>query len=365
MLLIFSSQLHANPIPRRPFDAVYAFGDSFTDTGNTHSATGPSGFMFVSNLPYGRTFFHRPTNRYSDGRLVIDFLAHSLSLPFLPPYLDRNSDTSSGINFAVAGSTAIIHSFFAKNNMTLNITPQSIQTQLTWFNKFLESKGCRDSTTTAEQCAAVLGDALIWVGEIGANDYAYSFGSSFSRQTIQRLAIGSVTSFLQAILEKGAKYVVVQGLPPTGCLTLSLFLSSPDDRDDLGCVGTLNNLTISHNTALQAKIHLFRQKYPKSVIVYADYYNAYWKVMKNPRTYGFKELHKVCCGYGGGEYNFNYFNACGSPGSSSCADPFEYVNWDGVHLTEAMYRVMADAFVNGTFSDPPFSYLLWKKRQSG
>ncbi|XP_073035532.1 GDSL esterase/lipase At3g48460 [Primulina eburnea] len=365
MFLICSSQPHANPIPRRPFDATYSFGDSFTDTGNTHSATGPSGFMFVSNLPYGRTFFHRPTNRYSDGRLVIDFVAHSLSLPFLPPYLNHNADKSSGLNFAVAGSTAIIHSFFSKNNMTLNITPQSIQTQLTWFNEFLEGKGCRDSITTANQCAAVFEDSLIWVGEIGVNDYAYSLGSSVSAQTIQRLAINSVTIFLQAILEKGAKYVVVQGLPPAGCLTLSLFLSPPDSRDNFGCVGSINDQSISHNTALQAKIHLFRQKYPKSVIVYADYYNAFLKVTKNPRTYGFKELYKVCCGYGGGEYNFDYFHACGSPDSSSCTDPSEYVNWDGVHLTEAMYRVVADAFVNGTFSDPPFSYLLWKKRQSG
>ncbi|KAL0355168.1 UNVERIFIED_CONTAM: GDSL esterase/lipase [Sesamum radiatum] len=80
----------------RPFNTIYAFGDSYTDTGNTRSNTGPNGFMFVSNLPYGRTFFHRPTNRYSDGRLVIDFVAQALSLPFLSPYLDQKADRSSG-----------------------------------------------------------------------------------------------------------------------------------------------------------------------------------------------------------------------------------------------------------------------------
>ncbi|KAK4486129.1 hypothetical protein RD792_008797 [Penstemon davidsonii] len=368
ILILFTfNSLYAkatNP-PPSIFKTIYAFGDSYTDTGNTQSETGPSGFMFVSKLPYGRTFFHHPTNRYSDGRLVIDFVAQSLSMPFLAPYLNQKADKSHGMNFAVGGSTAIIHSFFVRNNMTTNITPQSLQTQLGWFNEYLESNGCKDSTTTAKECGAVFNEALIWVGEIGANDYAYSLGSSVPRTQIQQLAINSVTGFLQTLLKKGAKHIVVQGLPPTGCLTLSMYLAPKDDRDDTGCVGSANKQAYSHNTALQAKLNIFRQKYPQSVIVYADYYNAYLSVTKNANKYGFQELYKVCCGYGGGEYNFNLFDACGSPSSSSCADPSQYVNWDGVHLTEAMYQVMADAFVNGTYCHPRFGYLLSKKSQSG
>ncbi|KAG8379400.1 hypothetical protein BUALT_Bualt07G0084600 [Buddleja alternifolia] len=370
ILLIFSpycsvyakATTHSNP-----FKNVYAFGDSYTDTGNTRSNTGPNGFTFVSNLPYGSTFFHRPTNRYSDGRLMIDFVAQALSLPFLPPYLDPMADDKSpgGVNFAVAGSTAIIHSFFKMNNMTLDITPQSLQTQLGWFNKLLQSKGCKDSTTSPKECKAVFDEALIWVGEIGANDYAYSFTSSVPTNTIQQLAINSVTAFLQELLKKGAKYVVVQGLPPTGCLTLSMYLAPSNDRDDMGCVGNANKQSYNHNTALKAKLNVLKKQFPNSVIVYADYYSAYLTVIKNPHKYGFKELFKVCCGYGGGTYNFNYLNACGSQSSTSCDNPSQYINWDGVHLTEAMYKAMADAYLNGNYSQPPFSYLLSKKQQSG
>ncbi|KAL0441972.1 UNVERIFIED_CONTAM: GDSL esterase/lipase [Sesamum radiatum] len=372
ILIIFSSSLfyvkattHDDRHPRRPFNTIYAFGDSYTDTGNTRSNTGPNGFMFVSNLPYGRTFFHRPTNRYSDGRLVIDFVAQALSLPFLSPYLDQKADKSAGVNFAVAGSTAIIHSFFAKNNMTLNITPQSLRTQLNWFEQVLEGKGCKDKMTTPRECEAVFNDALIWVGEIGANDYAYSFGSSVPTKTIQQLAINSFTGVLQALLKKGAKYVVVQGLPPTGCLTLSMYLAPSDDRDAVGCVGSPNKQSYTHNLALKAKLDGFRKQYPQSIILYLDYYNAYLTVIKNARQHGMTEVYKACCGYGGGTYNFDYFNACGSPSASSCANPSQYINWDGVHLTEAMYKAMADAFLNGTYSQPPFSYLLSRKRRSG
>lgn len=193
-----SSATTPTPSHPRPFKKIYAFGDSYTDTGNTVSTTGPSGFNYVSSPPYGLTFFHHPTNRYSDGRLVIDFVAEALSLPYLPPYLGKKADKSTGINFAVAGSTAIRHRFFVKNNLTLNITPQSLVTQLKWFNKTLEAQGCKGPTTRG-QCDEAINDALFWVGEIGANDYAYTLGSSVSSNTIQQLATKSVTGFLQVI----------------------------------------------------------------------------------------------------------------------------------------------------------------------
>lgn len=186
-----------NTLTPRPFNKIYAFGDSFTDTGNTKTATGPSGFGHVSTSPYGSTYFHHPTNRYSDGRLVIDFVTQSLSLPFLPPYLHNKDNATYGVNFAVGGATAVNHAFFVKNNLSLDITPQSIQTQLIWFNKFLESKGCKEAESSGPQCQAAFDDALFWVGEIGVNDYAYTLGSSVTSDTIRKLAIPSFTNFLQ------------------------------------------------------------------------------------------------------------------------------------------------------------------------
>ncbi|CAL5444293.1 unnamed protein product [Camellia sinensis] len=207
MSLLLSSAATFQPKPQPhagPLKKMYAFGDSYTDTGNTSSTSGPSGFGYVSNLPYGRTYFHHSTNHYSDGRLVIDFVAQSLSLPYLPPYLhlinSNQKPSSMGVNFAVAGSTAIIHSFFVKNNLTLNITPQSLQTQLTWFNNFLESQGCRGgggptTTTTTTQCNATINDALFWVGEIGANDYAYTIGSTKTEFSVTITILGVFSNF--------------------------------------------------------------------------------------------------------------------------------------------------------------------------
>ncbi|CAL1386701.1 unnamed protein product [Linum trigynum] len=356
IIIIFSTAAAAK---HQPFERIYAFGDSFTDTGNV----GPGGggfFGHVSSPPYGSTYFHRPTNRYSDGRLVIDFVAQSLSLPLLPPYRRRGAKNNGGVNFAVGGATAINHAFFVKNNLTLDNTPVSIQTQLQWFDESLRSQGCDGNTATAA-CAAAVEDALFWVGEIGVNDYAYTLGSEVSGKTIRRLSIATVTNFLEGLLKRGAKKMVVQGLPPAGCLTLAMYLSPDDDRDELGCIETVNNQARVHNSVYRSKLDGLRARYPKATIVYLDYWSAYRAVVRSPGKYRMKEKFKACCGSGDPPYNFNVFATCGSPGASAaaaCPDPSRYVNWDGVHLTEGMYRVLADLFVNGSFSTPRFATLL-------
>lgn len=55
------------------FSSVFAFGDSLTDTGNAIHTSNPV-YQIAARFPYGETFFHYPTGRCSDGRLVVDFL---------------------------------------------------------------------------------------------------------------------------------------------------------------------------------------------------------------------------------------------------------------------------------------------------
>jgi hypothetical protein len=41
------------------------------------------------------------------------------------------------------------------------------------------------------------------------------------------------------------------------------------------------------------------------------------------------------------------------PGVAACANPSVYVNWDGVHFTEAVYRYIAEGWLYGPYADPP------------
>lgn len=53
--------------------ALYVFGDSFLDSGNNDYINTTA--LYLANFwPYGETFFHFPTGRFSDGRLMSDFI---------------------------------------------------------------------------------------------------------------------------------------------------------------------------------------------------------------------------------------------------------------------------------------------------
>jgi hypothetical protein len=43
-------------------------------------------------------------------------------------------------------------------------------------------------------------------------------------------------------------------------------------------------------------------------------------------------------------------------GARACADPGNYLIWDGIHLTEAAYRSIADGWLKGTYCNPPIRH---------
>uniref|UniRef100_A0A0E0PIX2 Uncharacterized protein n=1 Tax=Oryza rufipogon TaxID=4529 RepID=A0A0E0PIX2_ORYRU len=63
---------------------------------------------------------------------------------------------------------------------------------------------------------------------------------------------------------------------------------------------------------------------------------------------------RACCG-GGGPYNYNMSASCGLPGATTCEDPDAHVSWDGIHLTEAPYRFIANTWIRGPYAHPPLA----------
>ncbi|KAM7481954.1 hypothetical protein LguiB_006537 [Lonicera macranthoides] len=58
-----------------------------------------------------------------------------------------------------------------------------------------------------------------------------------------------------------------------------------------------------------------------------------------------ESLQKCCCGTGG-DYNFDFVKFCGRSGVPVCEDPSQRLSWDGVHFTQAAYKVMASWLIN-------------------
>ncbi|KAJ4962104.1 hypothetical protein NE237_022014 [Protea cynaroides] len=338
-LLLFTS-LFLLPLPSSATldfcspNAMYQLGDSISDTGNLiRESTSPAASAFA-HLPYGISFFSQPTGRCSNGLLMIDYFALSLRLPLLNPYLEKDADFTHGVNFAVAGSTALDTSFLAENNIGSPVTNSSLFVQLDWLKSHLTSI-C--STEKALSLRLPLLNLYL------AKDADFTHGVNFAVPGSTALD----SSFLAEnkisspdVIELGAARVVVPGNFPIGCFPIYLTAFQTNDTtayDGFKYLKDLNSFAMFHNDQLQQALQQLREKYPNVDIVYADYYNAFKWVFDNAPFLGFDmaSLHKSCCG-SGRQYNFDLRTMCGAPEATACPIPDTHINWDDIHLTEGI-----------------------------
>ncbi|WVZ99159.1 hypothetical protein U9M48_044498 [Paspalum notatum var. saurae] len=357
------------PPPRRLlFTSMFAFGDSYMDTGNFVVMAAAVSFpVWNDKPPYGMTFFARPTGRASDGRLILDFLAEALGLPFLPASLLTNgSRAAQGVDFAVNGATAIDVGFFERNNLVpFKLLNNSLDVQLGWFEKLIKPSSFSAGTITGTGgiggCFGA--ESLFVVGEFGVNDYNFLWTANMTEDQVRSYVprvVDAIAMAVERLIGLGAAHIVVPGNPPTGCLPAVLtLLRSPgaadDDYDGVGCLRAVNAVAMHHNALLRAAVDRLRAAHPRARIVFADFYTPVYTILQNPARFGVVgdgEALKACCGTGG-EYNWNGSAVCGMPGVAACGSPSAYVSWDGVHYTESVNRYVAMGWLYGPYADPP------------
>ncbi|XP_027156266.1 GDSL esterase/lipase At5g03980-like [Coffea eugenioides] len=325
-------------------DKIYQLGDSISDTGNLvlESPHG-SGFLFT-RPPYGETTFGKPTGRCSNGLLMVDYFATAFGLPYLEPYKKAHANFKHGVNFAVAGATALSEEALKAKNITNPATNSSLSVQLEWMASHFNS-----TCHAKEGCWKMLRSALFFVGEIGGNDYNYGF---VQRKTLDELTglvpdvVQSITDAVRRVIGFGARRVIVPGNFPIGCLPIylsSFHTNNSAAYDEKQCLKDLNNFAEIHNEVLKASINVLKKEYPYVDIVYGDYYNAYLWLLSHAKRLRFdrNSLQKACCGSGSGPYNFDPRKMCGAEGVSACPNPDKYISWDGIHSTQRAYKYIA------------------------
>lgn len=318
------------------FEAIYQFGDSLADTGNLiREATGSK--TAFARLPYGQTYFHRPTGRCSDGLLMVDYFAMYFHLPLLNPYLAKGSDFTYGANFAVAGATALDVSALAARNVSLPLTQSTLAMQLRWF-KFLLHSTFSNPTEIRQK----LQRSLVLMGEIGGNDYNFAFFQGRTLEEVYQLiphVVQTIKEAVQEVIGLGATNIVVPGNFPIGCVPLYLVKFATNDvskYDELQCLKDYNDFSKYHNELLIGAIQELQQEHPDVTIAYGDYYSALTWVIRHAPRLGFERngSKKACCATGHNPYNYDLNRSCGSPGVPVCRDPSKTVNWDGIHMTQ-------------------------------
>ncbi|KAK9105929.1 hypothetical protein Scep_022773 [Stephania cephalantha] len=344
--------------PHSPPTAIFAFGDSLSDTGNAIQA-----FPFYAsseNSPYGSTFFRAPTGRFSDGRLIIDFMASKWGFPFIEPYFkDVVPNYKHGVNFAVAGATV--------QNITEPI-PFFLPMQTDHFVRFKRSVYALLNTTSRYAASHVPtkeafrdGTYMIFIGinDILSGLFNHDLAPSVVKEKTVPLVVAGISKAVQDLHKEEAKNFLIFNVPAVGCIPMVLAMASQvsfNSTDKMGCPKEYNAVADFGNKELEKSlIKIKKQKKDINVMV-ADLYSFYLDAIESPTSYGkkmpmliishailfcdegFKESEKLkaCCGYGGDPFNYFPPITCGEdPAAKTCNKPREYISWDGIHLTDA------------------------------
>ncbi|KAG9442748.1 hypothetical protein H6P81_018602 [Aristolochia fimbriata] len=317
--------------------ALLAFGDSILDPGNNnvlHTLT-------KSNFPpYGRDFEgQRPTGRFSNGKIVPDFIASFFQVKqFLPAYLDpqlKPEDLLTGVSFASAGS-----GYDDLTAKTLSVL--SFSNQLDLFREYIKKL---KQVTGEEGAQSIISDSLYIVSG-GSNDMVITyFGTTLRRwdydiPSYVHLLIQSASSFVKELYELGARKIGVMGLTPLGCLPFQRSLNGGIQRS---CEDQANQAARMFNSELIKEINTLTSELKGSRIGLMNVYDSVHAAIQNPSYYGFEESTKGCCGTGKIEISY----LCNDINPYTCSNASKYVFWDSVHPTERLVDiVLAQVFKN-------------------
>ncbi|GFZ19066.1 GDSL-like Lipase/Acylhydrolase superfamily protein [Actinidia rufa] len=344
-------------LPPCEFPAIYNFGDSNSDTGGISAAFEPV------RAPYGENYFRKPAGRVCDGRLVIDFIAEHLRLPYLSAYLNSiGTNFRNGANFATGGST------IRRQNETIfenGISPFSLDIQIVHFDQFKSRTRDLYNQENSERAKLPKPEEFskaLYTFDIGQNDLAAGFRKLSDEQLRAAIPdiINQFASAVQHLYEQGARAFWVHNTGPIGCLPVAtLYIRNPQPGflDQYGCIRGQNEMAMEFNRQLKDKVNKLRTQLPNAALTYVDVYSAKYGLISNTKNQGFTDPLKICCGY-----HQNYVNVwCGQKVSingtqfygASCAAPSTYINWDGVHYSQAANHHIADRILNGSLSEPP------------
>ncbi|MBA0700575.1 hypothetical protein Goari_022732 [Gossypium aridum] len=326
----------ATRLPSPKFPAIFVFGDSTVDTGNNNYVK----TLFKANLPpYGENFpDHIPTGRFSDGKLVPDFLASFLGIkddvpPFLKPNLSEN-ELRTGVTFASAGS-----GYDYLTTRLSNAIPVSKQVEM--FKSYITKlKGIVGKDVANN----IIGEALVIISA-GTNDFVFNFYDIPTRRLefdivgYQHFLLQKLEDFLKELYELGCRKMIVAGLPPIGCLPIQMTakFQTPTNRK---CSEDQNSDAESYNKKLAKLLPELQAKLPGSKLAYADVYDPLFDMINYPQQYGFVEIKRGCCGTGIIEALF----LCNAM-TPICRNPSEFLFWDCIHPSQQAYIYLANYII--------------------
>ncbi|GMN36815.1 hypothetical protein TIFTF001_006326 [Ficus carica] len=295
--------------------ALFVFGDSLYDPGNNNYINTTTAYQ-ANFWPYGETFFGFPTGRFSNGRLIPDFISEYAKLPLIEPYLKPGvHNYANGVNFASGGAGALVeshHGFVV-----------DLKTQFSYYKKV--EKQLRHNLGDRE--AKELISQSVYLFSVGSNDYPShstsnsGFFDKYSTKEYVGMVLGNLTQILKGIYNIGGRKFGFVNLPPFGCFP-GIKILQPGNTG--ACSEEVNSLLKLHNRELSKTLRAIQSQLK-----------------------GFKEAETACCGSG----RYRGVSSCGGKSGVKefelCDNVSDYFFFDSVHPTEKAYEQLAKLMWSG------------------
>jgi len=282
------------------YNSMVVLGDSLSDSGNISILTdfaipGPSNAYSAG--------------RFTDGLNYADYLAEALGVALVP-------SIAGGTNFAFGGARTDSHSD----------GPFDVMSQL----EYLLASGIPLNKNTLVVLFAGgnnLRDGLVAAAVDPANV------SQISAATIQN-AVGDLMVVLQQLIAAGARDILVPNVPNLGAIPEVTALIPVFPGIDI----LAQTLTEQFNLALKGAI----AQLDYEGIIRFDTFKFMAKLTEKPAKYNLTNVTDAC--YTGEPDRPDF-------GGEICANPNEYLYFDGHHATSATYRILATAILKKLSDD--------------
>ncbi|KAL8113069.1 hypothetical protein AgCh_020409 [Apium graveolens] len=331
--ILISSAVSTETRKEASFPAIFVFGDSTVDPGNNNYIGTP----FTSDFPpYGIDFEnHIPTGRFTNGRLVTDFIASYVGIKeYVPPYLDPTlsmEELLTGVSFASAGS--------GFDTLTASLTQViAVIKQVDCFKEYVR----RIEEAVGKERAEELIKNALFVISAGTNDYVLNYyGPPIRKHTYtisayHQFLVQIIQQFIQDLVDLGARKILTAGLPPIECLPIVITLNSlhSDAFHKRNCIDSLSSVAPDYNQLMGQTLKDMHNSSDLHIL-YVDIHNSLLNILRNTKKLGFEDANSGCCGTGLLETSF----LC-NPDSPVCSDASSYVFFDSVHPTERAYYIV-------------------------
>lgn len=287
-----------------PFSDVFFFGDSLTDTGNVTEVYAtvphpPGAPATIPGPPYD------PQGRASNGLLYADVLADGLGFSAL-------ASERGGNNYAFGGARTRYQLF--GHPAFLGILDQVAS--------YRAQPGAADPNALY----------VLWGGSNNLQDIFLGKTVDPFGNPIPGLGatLGDIGAALGGLYAEGARHLLVPNVANLGRVPRVRELGGPPAQ------AAATGLVLAYNAGLDQVLDAFEASHPDAHLIRFDSFAALEGIVANAAAHGLTNLTDRC--YTGDDLGF-------TGGGTVCADPDQYLFWDGIHPTAATHRLLGQAML--------------------